>query len=417
MNIKNLIKNPSAIKRVLSNKWATVTNKTKRKIVTGSFVVALGLMTILGGCANNKTAAPVDPVGGAEQIVEQQETEDDQEDLEDLEDIDFASDDLDVENLDMNNDLDTQKEADEVTPSDGVTVGAVDEDGNFIDVPAEDVGQEIIEDVDIDDEGLYVAPDGSVWESEQDYQDYINSLGDNQETVDPEVPTDFNGYVAPDGSFWESEQDYQDYINSLNEDQNQDTTGTSEVTPEPGPASPIPEPPISDGSYKDPDGNYWDSEQDYLDYINSIQTQTGQGEDSYFVAPDGSYWDSEASYNDYINSISNEAVTEPPIVEIPPVIDEPATEEENYYTAPGGSVWASEQDYLDFIAGQDANVDTASYTAETEAAPVEEAPAATENVGTGSEDEYYYAPDGSVWASEQDYVEYMSQVSENEMTR
>ena len=378
MNIKNLIKNPSAIKRVLSNKWATVTNKTKRKIVTGSFVVALGLMTILGGCANNKTAAPVDPVGGAEQIVEQQETEDDQEDLEDLEDIDFASDDLDVENLDMNNDLDTQKEADEVTPSDGVTVGAVDEDGNFIDVPAEDVGQEIIEDVDIDDEGLY---------------------------------------VAPDGSFWESEQDYQDYINSLNEDQNQDTTGTSEVTPEPGPASPIPEPPISDGSYKDPDGNYWDSEQDYLDYINSIQTQTGQGEDSYFVAPDGSYWDSEASYNDYINSISNEAVTEPPIVEIPPVIDEPAAEEENYYTAPDGSVWASEQDYLDFIAGQDANVDTASYTAETEAAPVEEAPAATENVGTGSEDEYYYAPDGSVWASEQDYVEYMSQVSENEMTR
>ncbi len=242
----------------------------------------------------------------------------------------------------------------------------------------------------------YVAPDGSFWESEAAYQEYVKGLDGTQ--VAPSAPQtgtgeqdNNSGYLAPDGSYWESEAAYQEYINTQNNSQNptnpQTGTGNQEN---------------NDGSYLAPDGTYWDSEQDYLDYINQ-----GQNSDTsnYFVAPDGSYWDSEEEYNNYISGLNNtQAASSNP--------QTGAGEQESTsgYLAPDGTYWASESDYNDYINSLNSSNSNENNN-NNQDTNVNQNTNEENNNNENTSSDYFVAPDGSVWASESDYNDYMNSLT------
>lgn len=326
-------------------------------------------------------------------------------------DISFLSDDLKITDLDMSSILGERVAREVAAAAEGMEPVA----GIGVDESGKPLTQEEINHVDTKIEGNYfIAPDGTPWVSEEEYNRYIAGQNGQQEeviTTDPTTTTGDSYYIAPDGSFWESEAAYQEYINGL--------TNTPEVTPAPGTGQGGENNNGgNDGSsYRAPDGSYWDSEADYLEYIG--QGQNNNNNDNYYVAPDGSYWDSEADYNNYIKGFSESVGG-----------DDNTNEDNNSddnvnsgYFAPDGSYWASEQDYIDYINSLNNNNNTNNNTNDNNNTNNNTNNNANNNNNTNNNtsdnnntnentsSDYFVAPDGSVWASEQDYNDYMKSLT------
>ncbi len=250
-------------------------------------------------------------------------------------------------------------------------------------------------------ESGYVAPDGTIWTSEAEYQKYVQS--NNGTTVLPgsgEVVEQGEGYHAPDGTYWTSEAEYQEFINSSSytegyTDNGETLGGSQEQThtlDEYG------------GYYED--GYYWvggdvyASKQDYLDIINMDNANYGTYDNNdenyqdqqvdngnYYTAPDGTIWESE---EDYLSSLGGSSYEE--------TYDDTTytstTTDDSYYTAPDGTIWENESDYIASLQNSTPEAQTVS-AEETSASTTEE---------TTTEDDYYIAPDGTVWVSEEDYL-------------
>lgn len=249
----------------------------------------------------------------------------------------------------------------------------------------------------IDSSDVYIAPDGSAWVSEAEYLKYIESQktpATPDTTVEIQTGTGETvqeGYIAPDGTVWVSEADYLKYI----EGQKSQDTGTGTVTEDVT---------VEGDYYLAPDGSVWESEADYLKYIQAeqqTQTDIGTGatveedNNNFYKAPDGSYWESEA---DYLASLT----IEESVTETQQVVEETGkgTETvEEYYIAPDGTQWASKEMYEEYIKGQE----TASGVVETQSVVEETVVEQTTVVNTGSD--FYMAPDGELWVSEQAYLE------------
>lgn len=252
-----MIKKFASLPSVIKGKWALATPKTKKGIITGAVSVAL-LSTCIGGCAMNQ-AKNNDSTAPATTTEAQTETQDDSygvisgSDVKDDEDsINFISDNLNISGLTIVSTQDSQSIADEIVPPTGDF--DLDSDEYTIDPTTET-------EVEVDGD-YYIAPDGTVWLTEQDYLDYINSQNTTEENPTVVEQEDDGFYHAPDGSVWATEQDYLDYINGQNTGGNEENP--SQDTPVENPTE------NNDGSYRAPDGSYWSSEQDYLDYINEI---------------------------------------------------------------------------------------------------------------------------------------------------
>ncbi len=404
--MQKLIRNIGAIKRTLGHKWNLVKGKNKKRIIAGGFTLVV-LSTALAGCGNKKDeTAEILPQPPAVTDVDLEQAPAPEPGFT------FLSDTLRLSGINLVNDLDTATEAEQYL--DTTYPGFFDENGNYINPDGE-----IIEDVTIGDG--FVAPDGTLWTSEDEYNEYIQGLSEQQ------VIEDFNGYVAPDGSLWESEQDYLDYVNGLAAVQPEESTpeepapevGGGDATPEePAPETPAPEEPApetpseSNDAYLAPDGTYWESEQDYLDYINS-QTST----ETYYTAPDGSLWDTQEDYEIYTSSLAELDTPVDPEVKTPeepapetPAPETPAPEEPTPevgggettpeepevnagYIAPDGTYWESQAEYEEFIASNN------------DVVPEEQ---------NGTETDYYIAPDGTAWVSEAEYNEYVNSMAATE---
>jgi heme-degrading monooxygenase HmoA len=375
----------------LGNKVKLMKGETKAKVLrTGiiSAFIAMSAAGLLTGCGNEKAAVVEDTNTDTivvEETSQQQPVEEDADKENDGKfHFEWLSDTLLIENLDVDSTLNTQELADQVLEDVGVAEGiAVDENGNIIN--PEDLEPEVTIDGD-----YYIAPDGSVWESEADYQAYINQTVDDT-GANEDINEDDGYYHAPDGSIWDSEADYQAYINGLNG--GEDTTIIIDDGPGTG---------DNTDAYLAPDGSYWESEQAYLDYINQngeeITDDTGTNEetvtdDGYYHAPDGSVWSSEAEYQNYINSLNGETGTNSYEDDAEVIV-----EDFTGYQAPDGSYWESEQEYNDYIN---------SNSQETVVSDEEEAVISNDS-------EYYVAPDGSYWASEADYNDFINQASVQE---
>ncbi len=195
----------------------------------------------------------------------------------------------------------------------------------------------------------YIAPDGSAWTSEAEYKKYVE--GQKGDTV---VTTD-SGWVAPDGSVWTSEEEYNKYVQSQN--------GTV-VTPGSGEV-------VERGEgYLAPDGTYWESQEEWLKYISGVNQTTEYYDDTY---QDDYYQD---DYEDYSPSTEQRET------------DEYGGYYQDGYYWVNGEVYASKQDYLDLLYGGQQNEvgdDTPQYEASSD---------------------FYTAPDGSVWTSEEEYRMY-----------
>ena len=234
---------------------------------------------------------------------------------------------------------------------------------------------------------VFIAPDGTAWVSKEDY---INNTQSSETTVDV-AP---GQYVDSEGNVWESEEAYLEYIKGQNNE-----TGQSQV----------------EGDYYiAPDGTAWSNEEEYNKYIVSQNGQvtpddgTGevveQGEG--YKAPDGSYWSSEEDYLEYIaaeqQNNANETV-------IPPSDTTTEVEDNSYYEAPDGTWWSSEEDYLAFSSSN--SVGTSAPTEETttvEVVPESDYTETTDEVQTPDMSGYYQDPEGNWWASEEDYLAYLA---------
>lgn len=60
------------------------------------------------------------------------------------------------------------------------------------------------------DNEYFVAPDGSLWTSEEEYNKYVNN--ENQVDYETNVNSESEYFVAPDGTLWTSEDDYNEYM-------------------------------------------------------------------------------------------------------------------------------------------------------------------------------------------------------------
>ena len=218
-------------------------------------------------------------------------------------------------------------------------------------------------------------------------------------SVEPEYENS-EFYTAPDGTIWESEEDYNNYANG------EQTEETVQPTSEDG---------MVDGDYYvAPDGTVWSSEEEYNNYANGEQTEetvqpTSDEEivdGDYYVAPDGTVWSSEEEYNNYASGEQTEEMGQSSNEDL---TDESIDDE--FYTAPDGTVWASEEDYVNYqnnISEDSVSSEDNSYSSEetTSEETTEETvqPSSDESIN----DEFYTAPDGTIWASEEDYVNYQN---------
>ncbi len=251
------------------------------------------------------------------------------------------------------------------------------------------------------DEEVFVADDGTPFKTKADMDAWNAHLKDEKTgNTNKVVETEGNYYVAPDGSLWTSEAEY-------NKNQNNNTNNTAE----------------NNSEYQDPNGEWWTSEAEYLAYLNSLNnvfgTPTNNGtittspevtpgvdvsyDDNFYHAPDGTVWSDEAEYKSYINSTTN-SNTLPNDTTNNNVYDNTTSTdvsyEGNYYQAPDGSLWSSEAEYLASLNIGNTVTDNTDQNNNY-----------YEETGTGSvdyeDDNLYQAPDGTVWASEKDYNDYI----------
>ena len=267
----------------------------------------------------------------------------------------------------------------------------------------------------------WTAPDGSVWTSEEEYNKYVQS--NNGTVVTPgsgEIVEQGEGYRAPDGTYWTSEDEYNAFISgshaTTNEGETYETTETVERDEYGGY--------YQDGYYWI-DGAVYESQQDYLNLQSGYQSanpadtngnyEEDYGEDlgasDYYTAPDGTTWASESDYQDYLNAESaTTTYAETGENEITYTDDDTYTEDSNYYLAPDGTYWASEEEYNWFVNSQVAETSYEGDAAVFDTIPEGEATVTEETTGedlSGSIEDFYTAPDGTVWASEEEYHLYM----------
>lgn len=418
----NLFRLPDSFKLLKKNKHTI--------IAAGTLILA----TLVSGCSNSKEAPVTDPTPQVvqEQVQDEKDATEENEE-ETKKEFGFLSDEflLDIDGLTMVNTLDTKKEA-ELIDIDSVDDEYALEDGTIVKGDADST-------VEVSFPGdVYIDENGEAWTSKEEYENFIK----DQEEVYEEAGKDATDgyYQAPDGSLWESEEDYK---NSLVGEEIVDTPPADDNTGKDD--EELDDNVDVDGSYKAPDGEVWASEEEYLEFINGQDT-TGD----LWEAPDGSFWDSEEKYNDYQASLSNSDTGSSDVIpEEPPII-----EEEEGYLAPDGSYWTSREEYEEYInANPEAtSVDTyvapdgniyeneAEYnsiiaaqsevvqeeTVETqqeqqvtiaeETETVEEVNEVEEVIveqeATITPEEYFTAPDGSVWVSEADYNAYMSEMTQ-----
>ena len=247
----------------------------------------------------------------------------------------------------------------------------------------------------IDPSNVYIAPDGSAWESEEDYLKHINNQNENQTGAGETVQS---GYMAPDGTVWTSEDEYLKYIAGQNTGDNGTGTNTEDTK-------------VEGNYYMAPDGSVWESEEAYLKYVNASQnTEVENGEvvdvedEGLYKAPDGTYWESE---QDYLDSLKSE-----PSNEETPAEEEKGqgtTTEGDYYVDPEGNLWESKEMYDEYIKGLAA----ATATEEATKSVTDEKNEETKSENTSSE--FYLAPDGELWVSEQAYLDSLGATTETGM--
>jgi len=275
----------------------------------------------------------------------------------------------------------------------------------------------------------YTAPDGSEWSSEQAYLDSLKEYEEvdttnettkpaettettvteektpdttdttSVEPVNPEVTetttettenqqieTEDEYFEAPDGSKWTSKEAYdaylEEYEKALSEEEVEKQETTTEVVTEP--VSETTTTTATETTTEQVGGN--DEPQAPI----FTEEQPVETEDEYFKAPDGSYWTSKEAYEENEKAYQEmlrleeeaakqettteavtEAVSETTTTTTTTEVKEESTKkpetsttaepkeekkEENkeekkadYYTAPDGSIWTSEADYLEFI--------------------------------------------------------------------
>ncbi len=147
----------------------------------------------------------------------------------------------------------------------------------------------------------FPAKDGTLFLTQADADAWNAQLEANQktggETENRVVETEGNFYTAPDGSVWQNKEQYDDFLKSNN--------GTKEETIENGQVV------GSDmqGGYQDPNGEWWTSKKEYDEYysglngiINSPESGIGAGtivNDEENIQKDqyGGYTDSEGYYH------------------------------------------------------------------------------------------------------------------------
>jgi len=384
MKNRNLKINKQALSNLFS--WA---KKNKRKLVTtgGSFVlVGMLAITSLTGCRNDEEYVAIPPVVEPGNNEEQaNEYEDEKEEAADIDEHRTLRDMLRLRNLGMFGGRGLadhiNAEADEIHRR--VTGGPI---FNLNEVTTDSSGRHWVSPEDQRryeqgpvtniPPGVFVAPDGSFWESEQAYRDWVN-----QQPGQPVIEGNF--FVAPDGTVWVSEADWR-----------ASQQGTTPIPPGTGET-------ITDGNFfTDPTGTVWASEADYLAWINAQNTvpptpkvetpapqqptpqqpAPEQPNDGFFHAPDGSVWTSRADWEAYESSKTVQAVG------TSATIEGSAFEESNFYTCPEGTVWASEADWRAYNSAksdttevavvQSAEVAPVAAIAEIEPAVAEIAPVA-----------------------------------------
>ncbi len=226
---------------------------------------------------------------------------------------------------------------------------------------------------------------GDTWVSKEDYQEAVDAGLENA-PAGTTVTTVESGYLAPDGTVWESEAEYKKYVEGQKE------TGTTEV----------------ESGYVAPDGTIWTSEAEYQKYVQSNNGTTvlpGSGEvveqGEGYRAPDGTYWTSEAEYWEFINGNSYHEDNQD-FYEDTGSNSYDVDEYGGYYADGvywvGGEAYASKQDYIDLVYGQSYNQPSGDYQ---------------ETPDTGMTDgDYYQDPDGNIWASYQDYLDYINSLGD-----
>ena len=228
------------------------------------------------------------------------------------------------DSLDADTTLDDELSADYLFDSSTGDI-LVDEDGNVI--PEDDFSDDVVV-----DGNFFIAPDGQVWASEEEYNSFVSGQNSNEY-----VEVNTGAYLAPDGNYYESEEDYLNVVNGNNQTPIEDYVEVEEDN-------------SSDGFFRGPDGLLYVSEEAYNELVdNGLVENTDNGDvtpeepietpdvpaeepsenidDNFegYVAPDGTYWDSKEVYEEYANSLS-----------------------EDYYVDADGNIWLSEQDYIDF---------------------------------------------------------------------
>ena len=254
-------------------------------------------------------------------------------------------------------------------------INSLDEGTTNVEVPSNDDNGTNSEDDSYGDEAGYTAPDGTLWASEEAYNDSINP-----NYIDDDL------FVAPDGSLWDSEEAYNNYLKDIEEVYGPNDSDELEdpVTEE------------TDG-YRAPDGTYWNSEEEYKEHVNSQ-------DEEYYVAPDGTLWASEEDYN---NSINNSVVTTTPEEETKEITTTTVTTVEPNIGEPPIET-TTEQ-----VTEKPVETTTEQVTEKPAETTTEQVTEDQQGQGTIEENNYYIAPDGSVWASYEDYLIFTNGELEN----
>ena len=186
----------------------------------------------------------------------------------------------------------------------GRDVNGVDTNGNVLSY-VDGKNKYVTDDVKYDG-NVYVAPNGKAYENEKEYKESIGNV--NEESIKVE-----GKYTAPDGSVWNTKEEYDNFImgevitDSVNTEviSNEDSNGTSYTTEESyeevndnnNDANEITWE-ETDSSIYTVDGENWESKEAYDYYMSDEFEFDG------YIAEDGTYWTSEEVYKEFMSDSS-----------------------------------------------------------------------------------------------------------------
>lgn len=308
----------------------------------------------------------------------------------------------------------------------GKEVNGVDSNGNVLPY-VDGTNEYVTNDVKYDGNG-YVAPNGKVYENEKEYKESTDKV--NEENIKVE-----GKYTAPDGSVWNTKEEYDNFImgevitDSVNTEviSNEDSNGTSYTTEESyeevndnnNDANEITWE-ETDSSIYTVDGENWESKEAYDYYISDEFEFDG------YIAEDGTYWTSEEAYKEFMNDseefaedYSEETVEETEIGETKiednyenDIIEDNQEEVKEEETTVEGP--KEEENKEEITVEEPKEEETKEETTveepkeeETKEETIVEEPKKENN--EEQEYEYYVDENGMCWASYEDYVEVMGQ--------